>query len=46
MKGHQLIIDSLHDAMAHCRQCGWHYAFTGERTKDEIVHEFLWSHAT
>lgn len=32
---HELKIKSLHDAMADC-VCGWHYVFTGERTKEQI----------
>lgn len=33
---HKLVIDSLHDAQAHC-SCGeWNYAFTGARTKQQI----------
>ncbi len=45
-KAHQLIVDSLHDAQAHCRGCGWHYIFTGERTHQQIAIEFLKSHET
>lgn len=36
---HKLIIKSLHDAQAEC-PCGWHYIYTGERTKQEIEHEY------
>lgn len=32
---HKLNIISLSDAQAHC-SCGWSYAFTGEKTKEEI----------
>jgi len=37
---HQLFIGSLHDAQAHCK-CGWRYAVSGSRTKDEIMVEYL-----
>ena len=36
---HELRIISLHDAKADCK-CGWHYVFTGEKTKQEIREEF------
>ena len=36
---HELKITSLHDAKADCK-CGWHYVFTGEKTKQEIREEF------
>ena len=39
-----LMIDSLNDAQAHCKGCGWHYAFTGERTRTELEAEFTSSH--
>ena len=37
--GHNLEIDSLHDAMAHCK-CGWSIACTGERTAKELRAEY------
>lgn len=36
---HKLTILSLHDSQAEC-SCGWHYCFTGEKTKEEI--ENVW----
>src|SRR3990167_2263766 len=40
----KLKITSLHDAMAECEGCSWHYAGTGERTRDEIENIFNQSH--
>jgi len=36
---HELIIKSLSDAMADC-VCGWHYVFTGEKTREQIEAEY------
>ena len=39
MLKHLLKITSLHDAQASC-VCGWNYAFTGERSRSEIIDEY------
>ena len=36
---HELKIQSLNDAQADC-VCGWHYVFTGERTRAEVEAEY------
>lgn len=36
---HDLHIDSLHDAQAHCN-CGWSITCTGERTREYIEQEY------
>lgn len=38
---HEIIIRSLHDAMAECKCGTWHYYFTGESTISEINNEWL-----
>jgi hypothetical protein len=40
----KLVVKSLHDAQAECEGCGWHYAFTGERTKEELTKVWEESH--
>jgi len=39
-EGHGLHIRSLNDAQAFCLCGDWHYSFTGERTKWQIIHEY------
>ena len=39
VREHELKIDSIHDAMAHCR-CGWSITCTGERKADELRAEY------
>lgn len=37
---HLLKIVSLHDAMADCSCGGWHYAYAGQKTRQEIRSEW------
>lgn len=41
---HALKILSLHDAQAECSGCGWYYAFTGEKTRQEVEAEYKKAH--
>lgn len=39
VESHELYIDCLHDAQAHC-SCGWSITCTGERSKEFLQQEY------
>jgi len=46
MKGHELVIISLHDAQAVCSCGNWSMVCTGERTEKYLQEEFNKHHST
>lgn len=38
---HELVVDSTHDAQAHCSCGGWSYVMTGVSSEREMGSEFL-----